>query len=542
MCIRDRRKVLVTLQMTDRTDITARLIKILAAHGIKAAKVVVEASKREEWLAKTGLKYDVLISHPQRVQTGLDLLHHPTIIIYQWDYSILRMLQVAARSYRMGQDKTVRVIHTPYADSAQLAAVKLLALKAAADATLTGDVSADDEDDGLIGMADTAFMAALGQRVLDEARRRVELARLEEELANGGNEEAEADTEALKAKVAKLRSDILGEDLKQDRIVQQAVLGTLTNVRMRTFALPAEVAIPPIPVWKMYDEPVLSQGTGVAQGTALHGSGAHRSALAGTASLNGRQNGHSAGLLPDVVEAGEAGQLETGDGVTGAADGNGSNEGNEQATALVVIEMPPTLAEAPTTLANSTQDKATAATANGHGCTEPKAPAATATGQPETTAAAEVRPPEAGQPAATETVETTQPAADRPLQPSLFSLPKSQFITDPDQAVTVMLSEWHYTFYDEKARPLPKKVPEGKRIGGKAYHVPLAMEINQRFILIPGSRENSRARGYIVQSALVLSNRAMPESEKDPFIGVIIPGPDRVEYVISAPAEIRIEG
>ena len=182
----------------------------------------------------------------------------------------------------MGQDKTVRVIHTPYADSAQLAAVKLLALKAAADATLTGDVSADDEDDGLIGMADTAFMAALGQRVLDEARRRVELARLEEELTNAGSEDAETDTEALKAKVAKLRSNILGEDVKQDRIVQQAVLGTLTNVRMRTFALPAEVAIPPVPVWKMYDEPVLSQGTGVAQRTALHGSGAHSSALAET--------------------------------------------------------------------------------------------------------------------------------------------------------------------------------------------------------------------------------------------------------------------
>ena len=114
--------------------------------------------------------------------------------------------------------------------------------------------------------------------------------------------------------------------------------------------------------------------------------------------------------------------------------------------------------------------------------------------------------------------------------------------TDYDQAVTVTLSGWHYEFYEEKARPLPKKAPEGKRITGKAYHVPLAMEINQRFILIPGSRENGRARGYIVQPALVLSNRPLPESDKDPFIGVIIPGPDRVEYVISAPAEIRIEG
>ena len=226
----------------------------------------------------------------------------------------------------MGQDKMVRVIHTPYADSAQLAAVKLLALKAAADATLTGDVSADDEDDGLIGMADTAFMAALGQRVLDEARRRVELAQLEEELTNAGSEDAETDTEALKAKVAKLRSNILGEDVKQDRIVQQAVLGTLTNVRMRTFAPPAEVAIAPIPVWKMYDEPVLAhgsvlQGTGVARGSALSAS----PSAAGLPSVNGRQNGHGAGLLPGVVEATAAGQPETGDVAAGAADGNGSN-------------------------------------------------------------------------------------------------------------------------------------------------------------------------------------------------------------------------
>ena len=45
-----------------------------------------------------------------------------------------------------------------------------------------------------------------------------------------------------------------------------------------------------------------------------------------------------------------------------------------------------------------------------------------------------------------------------------------------------------------------------------------------------------------MQSALVLSNRPVPESDNDPFIGVIIPGSDRVEYVISAPAEIGIEG
>jgi hypothetical protein len=178
-------------------------------------------------------------------------------------------------------------------------------------------------------------------------------------------------------------------------------------------------------------------------------------------------------------------------------------------------------------LADSTQDKATAATV---------------AGQPEATAAADALPPETAQPEATEATDTGQPAAGQPEQLSLFSLPRSQFITDYDEAVTVTLSEWHYTFYEEKARPLPKKAPEGKRITGKAYHVPLAMEINQRFILIPGSRENGRARGYIVQSALVLSNRPLPESDKDPFIGVIIPGPDRVEYVISAPAEIRIEG
>jgi hypothetical protein len=528
-----KRKVLVTLQMTDTTDITARLIKILAAHGIKAAKVVVEASKREEWLEKVGIKYDVLLSHPQRVQTGLDLLHHPTIIIYQWDYSILRMLQVAARSYRMGQDKTVRVIHTPYADSAQLAAVKLLALKAAADATLMGDVSADDEEDGLIGMADTAFMAALGQRVLDEARRRIELAQLEEELTNAGSEEAGGDVEALKAKVAKLRSGILGEDVKQDRIVQQAVLGTLTNVRMRTFALPAEVAISPIPVWKMYDEPVLGGRA------ALGGSPTHATPV----SLNGRQNGQVAALLPAAVGAEAVGAPAVGDraaeGAASAMNGGPEEASNEQEPAAMPVETPPTLPDAGTTEADSTQDKSTAATATSGGGAEAGSPA---TGQPETAQPEATAAAETGQPATTEATETTQPAADRPLQPSLFDLPRSQFITDYDTAVTVTISEWHYEFYEEKARPLPKKAPEGKRITGKAYHVPLAMELNQRFILIPDSRANGRARGYIVQSTLVLSNRPAPESEKDPFIGVVIPGPDRVEYIISAPADIRIEG
>ena len=95
------------------------------------------------------------------------------------DYSILRELQVAARSYRMGQLRPVRVLHTPYAQSAQMAAVKLLAMKAAADALLTGDMPLDDDEDGLIGLADTAFIPQLGQQVLDEARRRGRIVELE---------------------------------------------------------------------------------------------------------------------------------------------------------------------------------------------------------------------------------------------------------------------------------------------------------------------------------------------------------------------------
>ena len=110
--------------------------------------------------------------------------------------------------------------------------------------------------------------------------------------------------------------------------------------------------------------------------------------------VNGRQNGHGAGLPPGVVEATAAGQPETGDVAAGAADGNGSN-GQDPTT---VVETPPTLAEAPTSLADSTQDKATAATATDHGRPELEAPAATADGQPEATAAPETRPPAATPP------------------------------------------------------------------------------------------------------------------------------------------------
>ena len=75
---------------TRKHDVTARLQRILSNEGIRTAvlRASVDASKREAWYARQvrdGVQ--VVISHPNLVETGLDLLDFPTIIFYESGYS-----------------------------------------------------------------------------------------------------------------------------------------------------------------------------------------------------------------------------------------------------------------------------------------------------------------------------------------------------------------------------------------------------------------------------------------------------------------------
>ena len=130
---------------------------------------------------------------------------------------------------------------------------------------------------------------------------------------------------------------------------------------------------------------------------------------------------------------------------------------------------------------------------------------------------------------------------DRPaaVQMSLFDIKPPVIITDHKTAVEIRLSHMEYNYYAQKARSLPRreKIHDG-RVPGKGFPVHYSAKANHRFIVLPGPLKNGRARGYIVQSTLLAP--ATAAGSDDPYIGALITGTDRIDYVIAAPADLAV--
>ena len=137
------RRCFVYCVYTNTRDITARLNDILTKNGIRAEilRSKVKPELREEWLReKVDQGVQVIIGNPILVQTGLDLLDFPTIVFYQTGYSIFTLRQASRRSWRIGQKQDVEVRFLGYANSAQMACLKLMAKKIAVSQSTSGDM------------------------------------------------------------------------------------------------------------------------------------------------------------------------------------------------------------------------------------------------------------------------------------------------------------------------------------------------------------------------------------------------------------------
>ncbi len=119
----------------------------LQGFSIKCLPSSVEASKREKWINDNPC--DVLICNPELVKTGLDLLEYPTIIFYQTTYNVFTLKQAARRSWRIGQDKNVKVIFMTYDKTSQRKALSLISRKVAAANSLEGRLSLGGDLAGL---------------------------------------------------------------------------------------------------------------------------------------------------------------------------------------------------------------------------------------------------------------------------------------------------------------------------------------------------------------------------------------------------------
>jgi hypothetical protein len=139
------RRVLLLCGQTDTLDIQPEWKQMLANAGLKAAILRAEPNKREKWVEQqVQAGVDVLISHPRKVETGLDLLDFPTIVWMAVDYSVYTVLQASRRSYRIGQTRPVKIYFYAYEATLQEDALRLVAAKVAAALRVNGDTIADD--------------------------------------------------------------------------------------------------------------------------------------------------------------------------------------------------------------------------------------------------------------------------------------------------------------------------------------------------------------------------------------------------------------
>ncbi len=118
------RKCLICLEHTGKRDLVPKLVERLEQIGISPLILRSNnppASKRENKIKEmigTGF-YDAMICNPNLIKTGLDLLEFPTLIFFQTGYSIFTLRQASRRSWRIGQDKPVKVYYLAYLKTMQ---------------------------------------------------------------------------------------------------------------------------------------------------------------------------------------------------------------------------------------------------------------------------------------------------------------------------------------------------------------------------------------------------------------------------------------
>lgn len=129
-------------------DIRPRLKYVLEKAGAKVCILdtsTTATNKRSEWLKEKieNEDYDVCIVSQELVQVGLDLLCTPTLIFYQFSWSLFTVNQAARRAWRIGQTNECRLFYLAYKDTFQEQMATLIAQKNKAAGAINGDVSSD---------------------------------------------------------------------------------------------------------------------------------------------------------------------------------------------------------------------------------------------------------------------------------------------------------------------------------------------------------------------------------------------------------------
>jgi len=126
-------------------------------------------STREAWLLRHERDMDVLITHPKRVMTGLDLIPFPTLVWYQVGFEAVVLRQASARARRPGQTQDCRVVYFYYRKTKQDDALALMGQKEKASTALEGKVDMAALD-AMMNGTDHDMLTALSQALGLDAR------------------------------------------------------------------------------------------------------------------------------------------------------------------------------------------------------------------------------------------------------------------------------------------------------------------------------------------------------------------------------------
>lgn len=169
---RQGRKTLVFFRQTDTRDIQPHVKAALEDAGlrVKILPKTIEADKREAWIRKHVDDIDVLITHPKKVETGLDLVEFQNAVFYEIEYSLYTLQQAMRRIWRLGQTQPVKIIYLVYRHCFESAAFALMKEKMKAASLLYGDDAAsameDETDDAGKSVQGDGFLTELASRIL----------------------------------------------------------------------------------------------------------------------------------------------------------------------------------------------------------------------------------------------------------------------------------------------------------------------------------------------------------------------------------------
>lgn len=158
--LNDGRPCIVYVRQTQTNDIQNRIAKLLQDHVPLARPYILRsttaAEQRERIInEKYAAGVNVMICHPKLVETGLDLIQFPRIIVYEIIYTLTTLMQAVRRALRLNQKSDLcEVIYLYYGGTLEEKAMKLMSTKQRAMNMLLGklgltgfDALSADQDD-----------------------------------------------------------------------------------------------------------------------------------------------------------------------------------------------------------------------------------------------------------------------------------------------------------------------------------------------------------------------------------------------------------